>query len=81
MYVCVVAEKLQKHHKVIGMEVILNLLKFNILSLQRRKLISNTEKCLTQSPPAGEWQSWDEELKEQSDGEWSLGPVCREKAC
>ena len=51
------------------MEAILNFLKFNILSLQRRKLISNIEKCLTQSPPVGEWQSWDEELKEQSDGE------------
>ena len=63
-----------------GMEVILNSLKFNILSLQRRKLIPKVEECLTQSRTASEWQSWDAEMKEKSDGEWSLGPASREKA-
>lgn len=42
--------RVQKHHEVIGMGLILNLLKFNILSLQRRKLISNIESVLLRAP-------------------------------
>lgn len=59
------------------MEAVLNLLKFNILSFTEKKLISNMKVSYSE-PPVGEWQSWDEELKEQRMGA-DFGPSMQGK--